>query len=255
MYTPASEVSSAAPPQRESARSWWPGSLPRPTWVVVAFFLADVGLIGVYWLDASEHRFGSEVDLNREANLPTYFAATQLAVVGLVVGLLVARRVDAQHRRSWLLLLLPLLMFGLAADELVRVHEDVGLMLDHLPGANRRDLPFDRTGIWMFVVGLPFTIGLFWWGYLIRDFFPRTHLFLAGLGFGLMLGGAIGVETFANFVEPGSRAETFQVLGEEGLELIGVTTILWAAAALVRFDGTGTGTERIGPRKSRKGAC
>lgn len=193
-------------------------------------------LIALYLGDAPGHPIGTEVDLNREGNLPTYFAASQLAVVGVLTAVATAARFVPRHARTWLLWVLPVLFLTLATDEVLRLHEDIGLMLDDLPGADRRDLPFDRTGIWMFALGLPFSAALIWYGYLIRDLFPADSMLLAGIGFAIFMGGAIGIETLANFVDPGSRAETLQVLGEEGLELVGVTIILWAVDAVVRSD-------------------
>lgn len=210
--------------------------MPALSWFVVAFFVADAAVIGAYLVSAATPPIEPELDLNREGNLPTYFAAAQLTVVGALMAVVAAARFSPRWVRSWLLLGMPVLFVVLAADEVLRLHEDVGLMLDDLPGADRRELPFNRTGIWMFAVGLPFTATLFWYGHLVRGFFPFAPTMLAAAGFGIFMGGAIGIEIFANFVEPGTDAETIQVVGEEGFELIGVTVILWAVHAVVRSD-------------------
>lgn len=212
------------PRARRDGAGW---RIPR---LVLALLLSDLVLIGLYLGDAaSGGALGPNVDLNREGNLPTRFAAGQLATVAVVFGVVALRWFDPREPRTWLLWGLPLLFSVLALDELMRFHERAGLWLDELPGADRRELPLRRTGIWMFAIGVPFVVGLAGYFRLVRSFFGRRALTLAGVGFAVFMGGAIGFETFANFVDSGSREETIQVLAEEGSELVGVTVILWGA--------------------------
>lgn len=198
------------------------------------FLLADLIVIALYVVDSVTGRpIGRFVDLNQEYNLPALYSSAQLFVVGAVLAFYVWTRIDRRTPRSWLLLALPLIFFALAADEALMGHERAGVFLDDVvPGAEREELIFSRTGLWMFLIGIPFIGMTGSFVYVTRRYFPREVLLIALLGFVVMMGGALGVEMLSNFVDDGTRVFRVQVLAEEGAELIGVTVLLGAALAL-----------------------
>ena len=204
-----------------------------------AFLAADLLLLVLYAVDSLAGRpIGHFVDLNRELNLPTAYASAQLLVVAVLLALDARVRFDAGALEGWALWGLPLMFAGLAADEALRGHEKLGLLIDEVvPGAERSQLPFDETGLWMFIIGIPFVVvtGLF--VYRFRTLYPRRLLVVGAIGFGIFMGGALGLETLASFFEYGSSEARYQIAAEEGAELIGVTVILGAAFALARERG------------------
>jgi hypothetical protein len=53
----------------------------------------------------------------------------------------------------------------------------------------------------------------------------------------LLVVGACGVETFANFIDRESPYFFLQVLTEEVMEMMGVTTMIWGALDLLLAQG------------------
>jgi len=214
--------------------------LPVPHWIGI-LIIVDCVVVGVY---VADHLLGSPiryieefVDLNREGNLPTWYssvkwflAASLLAVTGYV---------NRNHRgRSvWVFALLPLLFVLFSLDEIAEIHEYLGHLSDALlPGGTRDGTPFSVTGIWMFVVGLPFLI-LF--GLLVRNL---RHWFVGApsslikiiVGVVVSLAGAIGVEGLVTFVINDAYLLALQVAVEEALEIAGGTIVVWGCYEYAR---------------------
>lgn len=204
--------------------------------LVGLFFVADILLIVLHVVDAAASQpLGNLVDLGKERNLPTAFASLQLLVIGGFLASFAREQLAQVRPGSWMLWLLPLLFFLLATDEVIGIHEKTGLLIDELvPAVERDHLIFSDTGIWMFAIGGPFILITTSFIYLMRSYFTAPGvLSKAALGFGVFMGGAIGIETLSNFVESGSTAHTIQVVVEEGAELVGATVIMWAAHDLL----------------------
>jgi len=216
-----------------------PESARRLPAVILACFAVDLGLGGLYLLNHAlgepVHQLTKLVDLGGEANLPTWFATVQWFSVAIAMGAFAFRQIRRDDYRSWLLLGLPAVFALLSLDEAIQIHEWLGSKADRLlPGGSREGTRWFRTGIWMFILGVPFAAvfgGLVW---SVRGYFSHAHgaLLKIGAGVGLMLVGAVGVEVLLNFVTSRSLYIA-QTLLEELLELGGSTVVLWGAVELL----------------------
>ena len=182
----------------------------------------------------------SFIDLNGEQNLPAWYSSIQWFCVTALLGIFAVRNFRFSHPSSWLLLTLPPVFLLLSLDEIAQIHEWLGNKSDALlPGASRAGTPFFHTGIWMFLLGLPFLILFNMLVLSTRVYFRRAPgaLMKLLLGMAIMLGGSIGIETLHNFVEPGSLFGTLQILFEELCEMVGATIILWGSYEILHSHG------------------
>lgn len=175
------------------------------------------------------------IDLDGEANLPTWYSSVKLFSIALLLALFASRHFRSSSWRAWMLAGLPLLFLALSADEVAQVHEWLGQRSDALlPDGTRHGTFFRETGIWMFVIGVPFLIALLASLYVLRDYFSAaagaSKLFVRGVL--ILLFGAIGIETLSNISE--SDSHVIQVFFEELLEMIGATLMLWGTYDLER---------------------
>lgn len=205
----------------------------------------DLTLAGVYLGDSlAGQPFGGDlssfIDLNGEENLPTWYSSVRWFFVGVLTGLFAWRHFNFFKVRSWLLLALPAVFLALSLDEVAQIHEWLGRQSDALlPGGSRANTPFRRTGIWMFLLGLPFLAGFGALLYSMRGYFLRAPGAFAKilLGMGVMLAGSIAIETLQNFAAPASVFATLQVFAEELCEMLGATVVLWGSFELLRNEG------------------
>ena len=178
--------------------------------------------------------------LELEQNLPTWYSSTKLFVLAVLVGLFALSRYDRRQPTTLALFALPCMFLALSLDEIAELHEWLGYRLDVLfPEGDRAATAFEYTGIWGFVIGIPFL--LISLGLLLA---LRRHLRISAaalpklmVGMVLLIVGACGVETFANFIDRESPYFFLQVLGEEVLEMLGVTTMIWGSIDLLRAQG------------------
>jgi hypothetical protein len=212
--------------------------------VVQVFYVADFALSLAYLLNVGAGRpFGkltALLDLDGESNLPTWYSSIQLFVVAVLLGFFAYRTFEKSRISSWLLSLLPLVFVVLSIDEVAEIHEWLGKKSDVLlPGGTRGNTPFGETGIWMFLIGIPFLAFMVFLIRSVRVYFRNKPGVLRKFVLGMLIfvGGAAGMDTAANFVVIGSRAHVLEILMEELCEMLGVTTILWATCDLLRGYG------------------
>lgn len=212
--------------------------------VIRIFLLINCTLGAAYVLDdAAGHPIGgltSFIDLNGEQNLPTWYSSVQWFSVAALLSLFAWRNFAPRRLRSWLLLGLPPVFLFLSLDEVAQIHEWLGDKSDVLlPGADRANTPFFHTGIWMFVLGVPFLALFAALIFSIRIYFQRTPGALVRMlaGMAVMLGGSIGIETLHNFVDPESIYGVLQIAAEELCEMVGATLVLWGSYELLRGHG------------------
>jgi len=214
---------------------------------ILLFFAMDIGFGVAYlllYLDAILYPaiLTPLLDLDGEANLPAWYASVQWFCVAGLLAIFSIRNFSFSQKRSWLLLALPLLFLGFSIDEVAMIHEEIGVLSDRfLPGGSRKNTPFIKTGIWMFLVGVPFAAFVAGLMISIRTYFRRTPgaLVKVCLGMAVTLVGAVGIETLSNFATPGSAYAMLSVLTEEVCELLGGTIILWGSCELLaehRFE-------------------
>jgi hypothetical protein len=186
------------------------------------------------------------LDLNGECNLPTWYSSVQWFAVAALLGLFAQRNASRASLRSWLLFALPLIFLAFSLDEVAQIHEAVGKRSDAFVIGDRAQSMFVRTGIWMFVVGVPFAAFFVALILLTRDFFRHAGaaLVIVLVGVGILIVGAAGIELLRNWVAPGSAYDILQAFFEELCEMSGSTVVLWgsyellvAERAAVRFGG------------------
>lgn len=213
---------------------------------VAVLFAVDGLLIALYLADnLAGHPLGEVwvsdfLNPEYEQNLPTWFASVKLALAAFLLGIFVVCRSWNERGKSWLPLAVPVLVLLMSLDEIAEIHEKIGFKSDGLlPAGSRALTPFPYTGIWMFLVGVPFlvlTLSLF--RRLIRGGGIRAASFRRILlGFVLLVGGAGGVEVWANFTFDKPALHLVQVSLEEGLELLGGSFIVWGALELLAASG------------------
>lgn len=209
--------------------------------MIFLLLLADLGLglfyFGNYLLGEPSGFITLRFDLNGEANVPTWYSSVKLFSIALLLALFASRVIELSNWRTWLLAGLPLLFLALSADEVAQIHEWLGLQTDALlPDGTRRGTFFRVTGIWMFLIGIPFLIIVLAILYMLREYFRDAagalKLFVYGLL--VLLFGALGIETLSNIPERGSLGYVFQIFFEELFEMLGATLMLWAAYELER---------------------
>lgn len=225
---------------------------------VLVLFAIDVLLAVAYLGDRLLGRpFGPIVtrliDLNAERNIPTWFSSMQLFLVGMLFLVLACVLTERKVRGGIpLFFLLALTFFGLSLDEFAGIHEEFAFLIDALllPGGDRADTIFARTGIWMFVLGIPFLIFML---LLVRSLHRHiagagvTRLFL--VGFAVFLVSATGTEMLTNFVYERPFWRMLQAVAEEFGEMVGVTIMFWASYRLLQYYGInyfGPGTGAYG---------
>jgi len=217
--------------------------------VIVVFLFVDAALALAYLVnDLSGHPYrplSAFLDLGRENNLPTWYASVQWFSVAMLLGLFAVRNLSPARPRSWALALLPIVCLALSLDEVSEIHEFLGKMSDGLLADGRVNSAFPRTGIWVFLLGVPFLVVMGALLVAVRGYFRRAPgaLRTIAVGMAVMLTGAIGVELLSNLVEPGSRAAALQVFSEESLEMVGATVVLWGSLELLHCHGLVLGLE------------
>ncbi len=174
-------------------------------------------------------------NLDGESNVPAWYSSTKFALAGALVGLLA---VAVRFKRATPLLLAGLFL-ALSADEAASVHERVGhLLADRvLPEVTmkRKD-----AFLWPLLFGLPVlaVMAVMFWRlireqYLSLQVWKRYMLALA-----VFFTGAIGFEivAFNPFWAVPRPSLLYEALamGEETLEHIGASLLVWASlSALV----------------------
>ena len=201
--------------------------------VIKLFFLMDILLCTAYLIN---HLLGlpygaiaTLLDLNGEHGLVMWYSSMQLFCVFLLTCLFCCTKCK-RDKQLWSLMILPSLFLFMSIDEAIQIHEWLGQQTDHIfMGHNREETSFKRTGIWVFVIGVPFIILFKAYVSSIKQHFQAHQQAFKKLllGMAIMLGGAVGVETLVNFI---SYEYIFlEVVLEEGMEMIGATIMLWAA--------------------------
>jgi len=170
------------------------------------------------------------LDLDGEVSVSAWYSSTQLFCIFVFSAIYACKKID-ESRRSFLIVGLPVVFLMMSIDESVQLHEWLGKMSDVLlQDESRKGTIFEATGIWMFVIGLPFLITFFVWAYAVKEYFLEDipSFIKLNIGMVVLLLGALGVEIVTNFTYHDMNIYVFEVFIEEGLEMLGATIILWA---------------------------
>lgn len=178
------------------------------------------------------------VDLFRigtESNLPTWYASSQLLLIGILLSPLAFRDVQFRRARTWPILLLPAFFILLSLDETAMLHERVGGVL-----SSNYHIGADLiTGPWMYVMA-PFYGCLAWLTFQSTRTYlrGRSNIVILGLAGGvLFLFSAVGLEYVANLVgEEALRVRQVLSVFEEVGEMMAATTLLWSVLLLLSAE-------------------
>jgi len=210
-----------------------------PQAVVSALFGTTLAFIAIdAVLNVAEFVFGARslfglipfLDLNRERNLPTWFASLQLALAAVLLAHASAAAHARGDRHTWAWKTLTAGFCFLSLDEFTALHERLNPALEPFVG---------RSGPWGFpwvaaAVPLVVLLALAFGGWLMAlPSRTRRQVMLAGA---LYVGGAVGVESIGGAIyrsmSPGVLYAMITTI-EEGLELVGITVFI---AALLRLQ-------------------
>ena len=229
-------------------------------YLVFIFFMFDLALglayLGDYIAGRPYYRLTVFLNLDKEGNLPTWFASMQWFCVALLMLFYAISKFSRSQKKSWLLLLLPVIFLVFSLDEVAGIHEKLGTFSDRLlPGGSRLDTPFKITGIWMVLFGVPFVALLVSLTLSIREYMqeaPRAF-FKIIVGMVVMLTGAMGIETLSNFTNPGSGTwyDITEAFAEEMCELLGATIVFWGSLELLIQQGFELRINRLAGDKAR----
>ena len=217
-------------------------SRPRIPRAIQLLFAADltVGLLFVLNVVVANALGVERTDFLRsgvEANLPTWYAVVQLALIGLVLLPLAVRDVRLARPSTWAIALGPLFFLLLSLDEGAMVHERIGLWMT-AQGAGTET--FSETAPWLFALAplyglIALATARAWWPYVKGRRFT-IGLFVVGAGLlGFCAAGMEGL-MFALDAQHGLLGKAMSVVEETG-ELIAATLMLWGALRLVQAEG------------------
>lgn len=209
--------------------------------VIICLLLMDAVLASAFLADQLIGTpFGyvtHQINLNGEGNFAAWYSSAKLLGVSVLLAITSRMRILVGDVRGWLLFAVALGFAILSADEVAQVHEWLGERSDALLQDGTREATFfDHTGIWMFVLGIPFIVILLGALYALRNLFAiepgSLAMFCAGAFTWLL--GALGVEIFQNIPDRGSWGFVISILVEESLEMLGVTFMFASGYALAR---------------------
>jgi hypothetical protein len=210
--------------------------------IISVLFISDI-IFGLIYLllykfgdPLPNHTLVKLFDLNGEANLPAWYSSMQLFGISILFEVFAYYNFNKHDLHSWSLVLLAVLFFILSADEVAQIHERIGKIIDIVfPKFARNENFFKNTGIWMFVVGIPFIVVLI---FLLKSSWTYFRNY-KGISIRLIIGmiiwlfGALVAESFSNLWEQGTKSFVVEVYFEESCEMIGETFIFWASYILI----------------------
>ncbi len=206
---------------------------------IIVWLLAISGLLTVFSLIANAYvlegdravglaaqRIVDFVDLDAEANAPTFFSILLLATAACLLYVIARHRSanDEPYASHWALL--SLLFLGLSFDEAVSIHET-------MIGPFRRMFPDYRFAYFGWVIpGAAFVVlvGAWFLGFLMKlDQRTRNLFVIAGV---IFVGGALGLEVVEGYIASARGEENWTyeaaLTAQELLEMVGVIVFIYA---------------------------
>ncbi|MEA2736498.1 MAG: hypothetical protein QOE14_2949 [Humisphaera sp.] len=210
--------------------------------LVRVMFALDLLMGALYFLsrrlrDVIGKQLVNFFDLNGETNLPSWYSAAQLALIGALLMAFATSELRRGARAAWAMMLGGAAFLFLSLDETTSLHERFGYWLDTV--RNRRHTIFHETGFWMLICAPLFIAAIALLAVGARRYLrgrPGIALKLAA-GVALFIAAAAGVEALSNFAEAHGTAARALVLLEEVGEMLGATIILWGVCDLIRAHG------------------
>lgn len=187
------------------------------------------------------------INVGVEAAIPTWYSSTKLFAIAVLIGSVSLWKNRGRAVLKSRLMLFAAVFLFMSMDEIAQFHEIFSAWTDQfLPGGERQLTPLPGSGLWPILV-FPFLIVLVPLLIRLRKDLPesRVSMRLFSWGFVVLLGGAVGVEFLGNFLVFDRSSLLIEVWVEESLEMIGATTLAWAALELCRSQGLSGGMSRL----------
>ena len=207
--------------------------------------------LGNHFVDYPFSWFTEFIDLDNENNLPAWYSSIQIFLLAITSGMYLRNLSGKEQKLNKLAWIVPLIFVVMSLDEIAMIHEEFGEMTDFLlAGGTRRNTVFRVTGIWMFIVGIPFFALMLG---IILHLKSRIGNIPGGinkfiLGLVVYVVSAVGIEILSNYFRRGAGYLT-QVILEEFGEMLGVTIVLWGIIELLNTQGMNFG--RLFPRTTK----
>lgn len=191
---------------------------------LVFYVLADGSTQG--WLFNLAGRF----NVDQETSLPTWFSQ-MLLLLAAGIAFFIARG-EGLHRLRKYWYMVAVIMVLLSVDEGASFHETLGVWLGQHLGW-QVSLGFAVLRDWVLLALIAaVVVGLLLWRFVVL--LPARTRLLFALAAALFIGGALIVETlhFTTFqIEYGSFSQAVSNAVEEGFEMFGVITLIYALAS------------------------
>lgn len=194
-------------------------------------------------------------DLNAEGNFSSWFAGTQMLLIGLTFLLLSAWFFQADERIAPLrrLFFVTGLAFSyLSADEVGQIHENVSKLLQSWHALNLVEIrllaalghkvhKLHGGSLWIPLFAI-IGIALIWWLWpqfkLGWKLWHREILLLA-LGFGVLVFGAVVIEALGDLIPNSMYTLKLVEIGvEEAFELVGASVMLYSGVRVLAAAGS-----------------
>jgi hypothetical protein len=219
--------------------------------LVLALFTANVVLI---LLPVIDHAAGSPFSklrnffyLDAETTLQAWYSSMQWFLAASLFGVFALYAYRSRLSGMLAMVAFAGLCLAFSIDEIAGIHEWLGERSDALlPGGDRANSIFARTGIWPLLIGVPMLAALAVLTLRARRIFlPRAPLafWLLAIGLATMFTGALAIELLVNLLDKPADASEYgtvhllQHATEEFLEMLGVSLIIWSGLELLRTYG------------------
>jgi hypothetical protein len=196
---------------------------------IIAVFLFDALLILLHLFFGAANDL---INLDKEGNIPTYYAGAKLLAVGILILLLIYRQPE---RTGWAWLPLGIMFVYLAADEMLELHERLTFAL--YPAIFAGLAWFSNHVFYWVILFLPLIILAVAYIYFLIRYFsqipPRTKtLYFAGLGLYVAV---IALEFIGGLFTDAPIGYHLMTL-EESAEFLGTTCFLWGTIDIISQD-------------------
>lgn len=195
--------------------------------------------VSFFWLEKIRHSYVRLFDVNREANIPTWFSSSILLLSALLCAIVYYRKREVKDKYAFHWAILALIFTGFSLDETAVLHEMLIIPLRAL---------FNLKGFFYYgwiIVGIISVViaAIFYYKFLLS--LPRKTRNLFLLAATSFITGAIVVESVTGFYADNYGNETYiyLLIGtlEESLEMVGIIIFIHALLSYLAIQSVETG--------------